>query len=66
MQCHLDEKRPYSALHEVTGVRLDNQPNFTARFKLQGIACRERKVNIHFHAAIDARGNDRVSPLQRD
>ena len=51
--------------HEMTGVGLQDQPNFPSRLKLQGIPGRQRELHFHFHAAIDLCRHDDVALLER-
>ena len=47
--------------HQMAGVRLHDQPDFSARLELEGIPRRQGEVDFHFHAAIHPHHHDDVT-----
>jgi hypothetical protein len=52
--------------HKMAGMGLQDQPNFSSRLKLQGVAGGQSEMNFDFHPAIDLGRHDDVPLLQRN
>lgn len=55
---------PFSPVHEVTRVGLDDQPHFPARGESQRIASGQGEVHFHLHATLHSRRNNHIASFK--